>query len=310
MGRNFAPASGGFTIASLHGADKAGTYDLVVGGDYTNLYNVVGGGDVFVGGNMNWTGPTLPNNAYVNGNVTNSGYGSVGGTIYYAGTYSSVGTLNAAKVKTPTATPIDFLGAQTALQTLSANLAAQASNTKVSVAYNTYTMTGTDSTLNVFNLTDTSYNGSTINISAPAGSTVVVNVAGAADSFNAGSINFTGVTASNVIFNFGAAKTLALASIAFNGTILAPYAAVNGTWGQVNGQVIANSITGTTELHDVLFTGNLSSVTASTTVTSSQSAAAPEPATWLLVLAVGLSVLLGSAKQRAAVLAKVGVRSN
>ena len=309
VGGNFAPSSGGFTVASTHGSDKAGTYDLVVGGNYTNTYVSVGGGDIFVGGNMNWNTPTLPNNAYVNGNVTNTGYGTVGGSIYYAGSYSSVGTLNATKVKTPTAAPIDFLGAQTSLQTLSSTLASQTANTTVNVAYNTYTMAGTDKTLNVFNLTDTSFNGSTINISAPSGSTVIVNVAGKADSFNGGSINYTGVTAANVIFNFNSAQTLALASIAFNGTILAPYATVNGNYGQLNGQLIANNLTGTTELHDVLFAGTLPGGS-STTSTSSQSAATPEPSTCLLVLGSALFSLATMRKERRVQLARAFVRRN
>ena len=308
VGGNFAPSSGGFTVASTHSADKAGAYDLVVGGNYTNTYVSVGGGDIFVGGNMNWNTPTLPNNAYVNGNVTNTGWGSVGGSIYYAGSYSSVGTLNATKVKTPTAAPIDFLGAQTSLQNLSSTLASQTANTTINVAYNTYTMTGNDKTLNVFNLADSSFNGSTINISAPSGSTVVVNVAGKADSFNGGSINYSGVTAANVIFNFNSAQTLALAAIAFNGTILAPYATVNGNYGQLNGQLIANNLAGTTELHDVLFSGTLPGGSTTTTTTSSQTAATPEPSTWLLVLGSVLFSLGTMRKERVAVLARAFVR--
>jgi choice-of-anchor A domain-containing protein len=282
VGGNFAPSNGGFTIASQRGSDKAGTYDLVVGGNYTNIYNVLGGGDLFVGGNMNWTDPTLQNNAYVNGNVTNSSYGSVGGTLYYGGNYSSTGVLNHAKMNAPMAMPIDFLSVQTSLDSLSNSLASQAANTTVAVAYNTYTMTGTDKTLNVFNLTDSNFNGSTINISAPSGSTVVINVAGASDSFNGGSINFSGVSAKDVIFNFAIAKSLALANIGFNGTILAPYATVNTTFGQLNGQLIANNVNGTMELHDVAFQGTLPSLGSPTTVSSFQSTATPEPSTWML----------------------------
>src|SRR4051812_9528890 len=62
VGGNF--ITSGFTVASNMASDRAGIFDLVVGGNYTNSSNRVGGGDIFVGGNMNWTGPTLPNNAY------------------------------------------------------------------------------------------------------------------------------------------------------------------------------------------------------------------------------------------------------
>ncbi len=293
VGGDFNPTSGGFTIASQHGGDGAGTYDLVVGGNFTNIYGSVGGGDVFVGGNLTWNDPTLPHNVYVNGNFSNPAYGgTVGGAVYYGGTYSSLASFNHVK-EAPIPAPIDFLSAKTDLQSLSANLVSQTANGTVAYdGYGTYTLTGNSSAINVFNLTDSTYNSRTINITAPAGSTVIVNVAGGADSFNGGSINLNGVTANGVIFNFGSATSLALSSIAFNGTILAPYANFNGTWGQLNGQLIANNIAGTTELHDYLFTG---AVPAGTQQGFTSQSATPEPSTWMMLggglLLVGLARL-------------------
>jgi choice-of-anchor A domain-containing protein len=291
VGGNFAPANGGgFTIASKHSGDGAGIYDLVVGGDFTNTYASIGGGDVFVGGNMTWTGPTLPHNAYVNGSFTNPGWGgSVGGTINYGGTFSSNSPLSHTKQTTPTTSPIDFLSAQTNLLSLSATLASQTANgTTVFDGYSTLTLTGTSSTTNIFSLSDSNYTGKTINITAPAGSTVIVNVAGTADSFNGGSLNFSGVTADKVIFNFSSATALSLSSYAFNGTILAPKASFTGNYGQINGQLIANNVAGTTELHDVLFTGSFAGLTVVT--------ATPEPSTSTLILSGVL--LIGLAKHR------------
>ena len=291
VGGNFAPAGGSFTIASKHGADGAGIYDLVVGGNFTNVYASLGGGDAFVGGNMTWTGPTLPNNAVVNGNFNNpASGGSVGGTISYGGTYSSGTTLKNAKESKPAASPIDFLSAKTDLRSLSATLASQQANGVVGDdGYGTYTLKGQSETTNIFNLKDSSYTGKTINISAPESSTVIVNVAGTADSFNGGSINISGVKTNNVIFNFGSATSLSLSAIAFNGTILAPYAGFTGTWGQINGQLIANTIAGTTELHDVLFNGTLPAGADPISPLSSM----PEPSTWILfsagLLLVGIS---------------------
>ncbi|HWE49988.1 MAG TPA: collagen-binding domain-containing protein, partial [Bryobacteraceae bacterium] len=90
VGGNFAPSNGGsFTIAGGL-SNGAGTYDMVVGGNFTMTGNSMGGGDIYVGGNMMWNDPTLPENAYVVGKFTNgTNGGSVGGTIDYAGTYSS-----------------------------------------------------------------------------------------------------------------------------------------------------------------------------------------------------------------------------
>jgi choice-of-anchor A domain-containing protein len=289
VGGNF--TSSGFTVASNRTGDGAGTYGLVVGGNYTNVYNRVGGGDIFVGGNMNWTGPTIPNNAYVNGNVTNSGWGSAAGTIYYGGTYSSAGTLANQKMVAPKPAPIDFLSARTELTSLSARLASeQATDAVADNGYGTYTLAGTSSTINIFNLSKSSYSGNTINISAPAGATVIVNIGGSAASFNGGSINIAGTDKRNVIFNFSSAATLSLSSFGFMGSILAPSAAISGTYGNVDGQVIADSFSGTTEFHDFLFTGTLP---ASAAVVSS----APEPTTWAML--GGALVLLGIARKRA-----------
>ncbi len=295
VGGNFAPANNGsFSVATGHSGDGAGIYDLVVAGNFTNSNGSLGGGSAFVGGNMIWNNPTLPHNVYVDGNFINpSGGGSVGGAVYYYGNYSSGVTLNHSKLTSPYADPIDFSAAKTNLDSLSALLASQTANGSVSKYYSTYTLTGTDPTLNVFNLTDTNYSGSTINITAPSGSTVVINVASANSSaaFSSGSINLNGVSASNVIWNFAGATSVSIASIAFNGTLLAPDAAFTGTWGQLNGQLIAASAAGTTELHDALFSGMLPINNQSSSVPQT-----PEPGTWVLLLSgAGLLVL---ARQR------------
>jgi choice-of-anchor A domain-containing protein len=297
VGGNFQPANnGGFTIAGNHAGDGAGVYDLVVGGNFFNTNYSMGGGDIYVGGNMAWHDPSLPHNAYVAGNFTNtSSGGSVGGTVYYGGTYSSAANYLSHQAKSASSMPmpIDFLSAKTNLDSVSASLAADAANGTVSVSYS---ITGSDANLNIFNLSAGSFSGATINITAPAGSTVIVNVPGGADSFANGSINLNGVSASNVIFNFNSATTLALSGIAFNGTILAPYADFTGSWGQINGQLIADSASGTTQLNEVLFTGKMGSISAA----SSQVQSTPEPSTWLLLLTGAGAVVLLRSRQTAA----------
>jgi choice-of-anchor A domain-containing protein len=284
IGGNFAPSSGSFTIASTHAGDNASIYDFVVAGNAADNYASLGGGSAFIGGNLTWNDPTLPKNVYVNGSFSNpSNGGSVGGTIYYAGTYSSGLSLSHSKLTSPVQDPIDFASARTNLLNVSNTLAMQSANGTVSSAYNTYSLNGTNSSANIFFLAGSSYNNSTFNISAPAGSTVIINVAGMSDSFSGGSMNLTGVSADHVIWNFSNAASVAISSIAFDGTLLAPGASFVGSWGQLNGQLIANSAAGTTELHDVLFDGSLPS---SQTSSNSQT---PEPSTWMLSLTgVGL----------------------
>lgn len=279
VGGNFAPSGGSSITIASGSSDGAGVYDLVVGGTFTATGYSMGGGSAWVGGNMTWNDPTLPNSAYVVGNFSNSGGGSAGGTIYYAGNYSGPSYMShQSESVSSMPTPINFVSAQTNLDSVSATLTAESANGTVSQSGSTYMLTGTNMNLNVFNLNAASYSSATINITVPTGSTVVVNVAGSADSFSSGSINLNGVSSSNVIFNFNSATTLSLSSIAFNATILAPYAAFTGSGGQINGELIALSAAGSTSLDNDPFSGSLGS-------TSQSPPPVPEPPTSVLVLA-------------------------
>jgi choice-of-anchor A domain-containing protein len=142
--------------------------------------------------------------------------------------------------------------------------------------------------VNVFTLNGSTFSGDTININAPAGSTVIVNVSGTSDSFTGGSINMNGVSESNVIFNFSQANSVSIANMSFNATLLAPLANFNGGGGQLNGQLIVNNAAGTTEFHNVLFSGTLPGGGVSAT---------PEPSTWLMVLG-GIGAVVFSNRRR------------
>ena len=300
VGGNFAPSNGGsFTIAGAL-SNGAGAYDLVVGGNFTMSGNSMGGGDLYVGGNLNWSDPSLPHNAYVVGSVSNGGGGgSAGGTIYHEGSYSGPSYISNQQVASGSIpTPINFLSAQTSLDSLSTTLAGETPNGTVSSASGTYTLTGTSSGINIFNLTDSSYSGATINITAPAGSTVIINVAGSADSFSGGSINLNGVTNNDVIFNFNAATSLTVGSIAFNGTILAPFANVTGTYGQIDGELIALSDAGTTQLNDEVFNGNLGNAPGGNQISQNLQSTTPEPSTWLMLTGGLCAILLAGRKHR------------
>jgi choice-of-anchor A domain-containing protein len=301
VGGNFAPSNGGsFTIAGAM-SNGAGTYDLVVGGNFTMANNSMGGGDLYVGGNLTWNDPSLPHNAYVVGSVSNTGGGSAGGTIYHEGSYSGPSYISNQQVASGSIpTPINFLSAQTSLDSLSTTLAGETPNGIVTSAYGTYTLTGTSSGINIFNLTDSSYSGATINITAPAGSTVIINVAGTADSFSGGSINLNGITNNDVIFNFNAATSLSVGSMAFNGTILAPFANVTGNFGQIDGELIALSDAGTTQLNDEVFNGNLGNAPDGNQISQTLQATTPEPSTWLMLTGGLCALLLAGRKHRLA----------
>jgi choice-of-anchor A domain-containing protein len=108
---------------------------------------------------------------------------------------------------------------------------------------------GSSTTTNIFNLTQAQFQGGkNLDIAVPAGSTVIINVAGTSDTLQ-NSIYFNGATvtdanAGSILFNFSTA------------TLLAPYAALSGG-SQMGGMFIAASIGSTGEVHYDPFTSTL-----------------------------------------------------
>jgi choice-of-anchor A domain-containing protein/uncharacterized repeat protein (TIGR01451 family) len=102
----------------------------------------------------------------------------------------------------------------------------------------------------------------TINLNGA--STVVFNVSGSSDTFSANDESGTN-GAGNIIWNFYNATTVNLTT-AIGGTVLATGATVSNA-NQIDGALVANSLTGSGELHDIPFCGTLPS--SCTTVTAS-----------------------------------------
>ena len=171
-----------------------------------------------------------------------------------------------------------FAADQSQYTNLSSNLAALTANGNTSglLAGNTLDFTGTSHGLNVFDVSASTLSGSqTINISAPIGSTVLINVTGSSTvNFQNGSVNETGVSAASVLYNIASSSVDLIGSKDPKGSILAPNAGVTGGYGSMTGQLITDSYTGNTQFDSTLFTGNLTAV--------------PLPAAiWLLVGGLG-----------------------
>jgi choice-of-anchor A domain-containing protein len=152
-----------------------------------------------------------------------------------------------------TTPPIDFTAAAASLTTLSASLKNLTANGTVTggnnYGYTAYTLTATNCTVCVFNMPGGTINSVTIN--APTGATVVVNVSGASSTFTNGSMNYTGgATAATTIFNFNAATAISTMGLGFNGSILAPLATFSGQNGNMNGELIAKTVSGQTGQFD------------------------------------------------------------
>ena len=99
-----------------------------------------------------------------------------------------------------------------------------------------------------------------LTIDAPSTSTVVVNVSGDTSVFlQRHGVFLVGVTGDNIVFNFADTKlsTLVITASPVYGTILAPYTTVEIDNTQMHGQLIAATVTGTGELHELSFAGDI-----------------------------------------------------
>lgn len=150
-----------------------------------------------------------------------------------------------------TGSPIDFVEAERYLKCASAFWSALAENGTGEVLFNQLNLTGTDPDLNIFRFDSANIYGTGlslsqlngINILAPIDSTILINVTGANIQYGSYQIfrNGTGATRENakkILWNYPDALTWSNSTTAIYGSVLAPYAAANTTYSQINGNII------------------------------------------------------------------------
>lgn len=246
---------GQFTVASSMGSS---TDNLIVGGNMSNNFNTLNGG-LLVMGNASWNIPSITGRVAVNGDATFSGGGgTVGSPVLVGGAYSAPGYFPPNTFAEPAVLPFDFGQVATYLTDLSDTLAALPSNGVTTFAANNITMTGVDPAYNSFDVTAAQLAAGTgLTIAAPVGSTAVVNVHGAMAEFDNQGIFLVGVDKQRVLYNFPDATTLDIAGIGILGSLLAPRADVEFGFGNIDGTLIANNLTGPGESHLFPFLGEL-----------------------------------------------------
>ena len=219
-------ATAGHAAGSL---GVAGAYNVFTFADDTQQYTDAEG-QVAVGGNATFTG-------YGVGDKLDSSYNSkntliVGGNLKYNsgqvfyGSIATGGTVTITSVGTPNGTshvgaiPIDFTATKAQLIKSSGDWGKLTANGQTVTQYGGVTLTGTSSTLNIFKVSGAVLSSANnLNITAPAGSTVLINVDGSADTLQNFGFSVNGVSRQNVLFNFVNATQLTIQGISVDGSI-------------------------------------------------------------------------------------------
>ncbi|TVP54975.1 MAG: choice-of-anchor A family protein [Nodularia sp. (in: Bacteria)] len=234
-----------------------------------------------VGGDLNYNGGQIfGGNAVVGGNVN---------TPVYFNCSPNCGVTSG--------NPIDFDAARQELNHLSEYLGGLAATTTTEYKWGGIQLQGKkDDDLNVFTIDGSKFSSSTyLDLKEVGGnSTVLLNILGDSVQIENFGFNMNGVNQQNVLFNFVNATQVTTTGFSFNGSVLATKAHVNFNNGNVEGTMVASSLSGSGEFHNKQFTGNLPPVSNQwlppvdepiTTPTS-----VPEPSTILGMFLVGTLV--------------------
>lgn len=154
-------------------------------------------------------------------------------------------------------TPLDFDSIAVSMRTLSSQLASLADNGTSNYQWTTLTITGTDPTLNVITIDPDDWaDAYDRQITAPAGSTLIINIPGTSNSMRGG-LALNGVDRAHVLYNFYESASITSSSIAVMGSVLAPYASATISGGAFEGNAVLLNATQTNggEFHNYPFVG-------------------------------------------------------
>jgi choice-of-anchor A domain-containing protein len=235
----------------------------------------------------------------VGGNLT--GYdGAVNGNSFIGGTFTSTTppSFNRGTVSTGVS-PLDFNALKTQLSNTSTSVAAAPHTGMVDYTGGTTELQGTNSAVEVFAIDGDKLSGTSY-LSSFSGSilstaTVILNISGTNVSMTSFGFNLAGGSSDlNLLLNFYEATSLTFANLGLDGSVLAPWAAVTGASGHIEGTLVAQSFAsgyadidgiptlGHFEFHDLSF------------VPTPLPSPVPEPSQWALMVA-GLWVLSAGA---------------
>lgn len=242
-------------------------YNLVVLGNF-NGYNSDVEGKVAVKGNAAITSYSVGakagagDNLVVGGNLAvGTGGGSTNGRTLVGGTVTTPswgGYGNGGITAGASTLPIDFAAETARMTWLSDTLGSYATNGTIVQQWGQMFFTGTNATLNVFDVTAAQMASSnTFHINVTPGSQVLFNISGLSASMQNAGFDLRGVDASKILYNFYDATALSFSGIGLLGSVLAPDAAYRGGYGNVNGEMIVASFDAPTQINTIPYTGTL-----------------------------------------------------
>jgi choice-of-anchor A domain-containing protein len=265
-------------IATIDSAQSVQAFDLGAAENYNafilqnmNEHNTDAEGRIAVGGNATLTdygiGNVLTNSngtdnrLVVGGNLTYNGGQVFGGDVVVGGTVNASVYFNCSpNCAVKSGQPINFSTATQEYDTLSQSLGAIVATGTTQYQYGGIELQGNNSSsLDVFTINGSEFSSSSYlnlnNIGSNA--TVLLNITGNNVNIQNFGLNLNGVNKQDILFNFENATQLTTSSFSFEGSVLAPFANFSFSNGNLEGTLIANSLSGTGELHNYAFQGNL-----------------------------------------------------
>ncbi|WP_242072139.1 choice-of-anchor A family protein [Nostoc sp. FACHB-110] len=265
-------------------------YNVFVFGDMNQSSDSEG--RVAVGGNATFTNfgiaDRLSNSngtdtrLVVGGDLTYNGGQIFGGNAVVGGTVKTSVNFNCSpNCGVNSGKPINFDAAKQELTYLSESLAGLSSTGTTEYKWNGIYLQGNNSDLNIFTIDGSQFSKSSyLNLSdVGTNSTIVFNILGNSVDISNFGLNLNNVNKSNILFNFVDATQVKTTGFSFLGSVLATKANVQFNNGNVEGTLVAASLSGSGEFHNKSFTGNLPSIPKPQPQPTNQPSPNPQPPT-------------------------------